>query len=137
MAFIKLKNDNLPGIIGLCDYRPETGSKLIDLIETLMRGPSSLSSGERELIAAYVAYSNESKYCELSHASNAAESLNCELNISKEFREGFPNLKISDKLRALLDISSKVNESITKVSEKDVENAKKKEPQILKYMIRY
>ncbi len=126
MAYIKLKNDELPGIVGLCDYRPETGDKLIALIDVLMRGPSTLSTGERELIAAYVAYTNGSKYCELSHAANAAENMNLTLNISHEFREGFPNLKISDKLRSLLDLASKVRDGISKASQDDIDQAKQR-----------
>ena len=41
------------------------------LNEAIMRGPSSFSAGQRELIAAYVSALNGCKYCRASHASVA------------------------------------------------------------------
>ena len=41
-----------PGIRALFQFRPETAKPLTVLAETLLRAPSSLSRGERELIAA-------------------------------------------------------------------------------------
>ncbi len=38
---------NLPGITALFAFRPETGGALCQLAETLLRGPSPLSSAER------------------------------------------------------------------------------------------
>ena len=37
------------------------------LAEVLLRGDSTLSRGERELIAAYVSSGNECEYCAASH----------------------------------------------------------------------
>lgn len=45
-------NSAEPGIRGLLRYRPETGRPLSELAEVLLRGPSTLTRGERELIAA-------------------------------------------------------------------------------------
>ena len=42
------------------------------LAEVLLRGDSSLSRGERELIAAYVSSGNECEYCAASHGASAA-----------------------------------------------------------------
>jgi hypothetical protein len=39
-----------PGIGGLLRYRPETGRPLSDLAEVLLRGPGTLTRGQRELI---------------------------------------------------------------------------------------
>ena len=61
MAHIKLKNELLPGIAGLLDYRPETAKPLRELAEVLLRGPSPLSSGDRELIASVVSNWNENE----------------------------------------------------------------------------
>ncbi len=52
MAHIALSNEELPGIVGLLDYRPETAKPLLELAEVLLRGPSGLTSGEQEIIAA-------------------------------------------------------------------------------------
>jgi hypothetical protein len=40
-----------PGIRALLRHRPETGRPLSELTEVLLRGPSTLTRGERELIA--------------------------------------------------------------------------------------
>ena len=72
MAHIKLNNEELPGIVGLLNYRPETARPLLDLAETLLRGPSSLSSGEREIIAASVSYWNQCHFCHTSHGGGGS-----------------------------------------------------------------
>ena len=64
MAHIKLP-EGVPGIVGPMIAYPETQVHLSGLAEALLRGPSSLTSAERELIASYVSSGNE---CELLHA---------------------------------------------------------------------
>ena len=44
MAYISLPNEDLPGIVGLFNYRPDTGKVLTELRELLLRSPSTLSS---------------------------------------------------------------------------------------------
>ena len=51
MAHISLP-DGVPGIRGLMAAYPETQVHLSGLAEVLLRGPSSLTPGERETIAA-------------------------------------------------------------------------------------
>ena len=53
MAYIPVP-DGLPGISGLLAAHPETGGPLSGFVQALLRGPSSLSPGERELIASFV-----------------------------------------------------------------------------------
>src|SRR5580692_4097160 len=65
-------NSAEPGIRGLLQYRPETGRPLSELAEVLLRGPSTLTRGERELIAAYVSGLNDCQYCSSSHSVAAA-----------------------------------------------------------------
>ena len=48
MAHIQLQED-LPGIRGLMVFRPETAEPLNQLADILLRGPNTLSPGEREL----------------------------------------------------------------------------------------
>jgi len=40
-------------------FRPETAKPLNELAEVLLQGPSTLTRGERELIAAYVSSQND------------------------------------------------------------------------------
>ena len=44
--------DHLPGILGPLLFQPETAAPLNELAEVLLRGDSTLTRGERELIAA-------------------------------------------------------------------------------------
>ncbi len=50
---------------------PEAGAALLEMHEPIMRGPSSLTPGERELIAAYVSGLNECSYCHGVHSECA------------------------------------------------------------------
>ncbi|MDP9041312.1 MAG: carboxymuconolactone decarboxylase family protein, partial [Bacteroidota bacterium] len=68
MAYIDVE-EGVPGIRSLFNFRPETGKPLCDLAEVLLRGPSTLSSAERELIAAYVSHRNGCVFCMNSHAA--------------------------------------------------------------------
>ncbi len=74
MPHIALNSDE-PGIRGLLRFRPETGEPLSELAEVLLRGPGTLTRGERELIAAYVSALNDCQYCSSSHSACAAAQL--------------------------------------------------------------
>ena len=57
---------NKPGMVALGAYRPDVYSRLASLADLLLHQPlpgSSLSPGERELIAAYVSLLNNCAYC--------------------------------------------------------------------------
>ena len=45
--------DGLPGITGPLAFRPETAKPMRALAEFLLRGPNTLSSADREIIATY------------------------------------------------------------------------------------
>jgi uncharacterized peroxidase-related enzyme len=124
MAHIKLLNEELPGIVGLLNYRPETARPLLDLAETLLRGPSSLTSGEREIIAASVSYWNKCHFCHTSHAAAAAAHLQCGLGLIDDIKAGLPNTSVSEKLRALLHIAHQVQRSGKEVTEQDIASAR-------------
>jgi len=123
MAHIDLKND-FPGIVGLLEYSPETAKPLLDLAETLLRKPSTLSSGERELIASYVSHKNECHFCHTSHGASAAHHLGLDLSLIDDIKKDFQNTEISPKLRSLLDIAGKVQKSGKEVTERDIIKAK-------------
>ena len=124
MAHIKLLNEELPGIVGLLNYRPETARPLLDLAETLLRGPSSLTSGEREIIAASVSYRNDCHFCHTSHAAAAAAHLGSGLGLIDEIKAGLPNTAVSSKLRALLDIAHQVQKGGKHVTETHISTAR-------------
>lgn len=124
MAHIKLNNEELPGIVGLLNYRPETARPLLDLAETLLRGPSTLTSGEREIIAASVSYWNQCHFCHTSHAAAAAAHLKSGINLIDDIKAGLPNTPVSDKLRTLLHIAHQVQRNGKNVTDDDIAAAR-------------
>lgn len=63
----------LPGIVSLFDFDHEVAGPLSDLAQVLLRRPSSLSIGERELIAAFVSKLNGTIFCYGSHSEAARQ----------------------------------------------------------------
>jgi uncharacterized peroxidase-related enzyme len=110
MAHIDLGVDDqrFPGIRGLLQYRPETAKPLMALAEVLLRGPNSLTPGERELVAAYVSGLNECTYCCVSHSAFAAAQLDAGMDLVDQVRSDLDSAPISAKLRALLRIAGAV-----------------------------
>lgn len=125
MAYIKLLNEELPGISGLLTNNPLTSLPLLNLAETLLRGPSTLTSGERELIASYVSHLNDCHFCHTSHGAAAAAHLGCDLNIIDDIKQNFAQTEISPKLRALLHVAAKVQKGGKHVTKVEIEAARK------------
>ncbi len=123
MPHISLGNDAF-GIRSLFEYRPETARPLCELAEVLLRGPSTLTSGERELIAAYVSSLNECGYCTGSHAAYAAAQLPSGMTLVDQVRADLDNAPIDAKLRALLRIAAAVQRGGKNVRGEDVEAAR-------------
>ncbi|MBL7964759.1 MAG: peroxidase-related enzyme [Flavobacteriales bacterium] len=125
MAHIKLKNEELPGIVGLMHYRPETAAPLNALAEVLLRGPSTLTSGEREIIASSVSWWNNCHFCHHAHGAAAAAHLQRPPDFMDAIKAGLPNEDLSPKMRALLTIAKHVQEGGLKVTEADIASARK------------
>jgi uncharacterized peroxidase-related enzyme len=124
MAHIKLNNEELPRIIGLMHYRPETAAPLNQLAEVLLRGPSTLSMGERELIAASVSWWNDCHFCHHCHAAASAAHLQRPPKFMDRIKEGLPNEPLSGKMRALLEIARMVQQGGLKVTPDHVARAR-------------
>ncbi|MFF5208148.1 carboxymuconolactone decarboxylase family protein [Streptosporangium sp. NPDC000396] len=123
MPHIALNTDE-PGIRGLLRYRPQTAKPLNELAQVLLFEESTLSRGERELIAAYVSALNQCRFCFSSHAAFAAAQLPEGMALVEQVRADLGAAPVSDKLRALLVIAGAVQESGQKVSEQDVAAAR-------------
>src|SRR6185503_9872543 len=124
MAHIKLKNEQLPGIVGLLDYRPETAKPLRELAEALLRGPSPLARGDRELIAASVSNWNDCHFCRSSHGAAAAAYLNAGPALLADLKTGLEDTPLSAKLRALLNLAHKVQASGKHVTQAEIKAAR-------------
>jgi uncharacterized peroxidase-related enzyme len=123
MPHIKL-SDELPGIVSLFAFRPETAKPLRALAEVLLRGPSTLTPGERELIATYVTTRNDCYFCQTSHGAAAAHHFGGNEQLIVDVKQNFEVAPISAKLKALLAIAGKVQQGGKQVKEEDVARAR-------------
>jgi uncharacterized peroxidase-related enzyme len=123
MAHIDLPN-GLPGITGPMTKYPETAQHLRGLAEALMRGPSSLTSAERELIATYVSAQNDCTFCRNSHAAIARNLYGDQCGVVDQTVADFRQAALSDKMKALLVIAGKVQQGGRRVTEEDVAQAR-------------
>lgn len=105
-------------------FRPETGRYLYDLAQVLLRGESTLSPAERELIAAYVSHRNNCMFCRNSHAAAARCLYNEESFIVDDVLQDMQQSGVSEKLKALLAIAGKVQVSGKAVTKEDVDLAR-------------
>jgi uncharacterized peroxidase-related enzyme len=116
--------EGLFGIRAAMAYRPETAKPLNELVEVLLHQPNSLTPGERELIATYVSSLNDCYYCQTIHGAIAAASLNGDEELVKRVKADFQYADISDKLKALLVIASKVQKGGKHVTADDIAEAR-------------
>jgi uncharacterized peroxidase-related enzyme len=123
MPHITLNSDQ-PGIRGLLQYRPETGLPISELADVLLRGPSTLTRGERELIAAYVSGLNDCRYCSASHSATAAAQLPGGMEQVDLVRADPAAAPVSAKVKALLVIAAAVQRSGQDVTGADVAAAR-------------
>ncbi len=122
MAHIPLPPD-MPGIRGLMAFRPATAAPINELVDVLLRGPSTLSPGERELIAAYVSAENDCHYCRTIHGAVAARHLDNEPLVA-DVTCDFERANVSPKMKALLAIAGTTAKSGRDVSAADIARAR-------------
>lgn len=121
--FIDLGNE-LPGIRGLMAYRPDTAAAMGALANVLLRDNEGLTMAERELIATHVSYLNDCFYCHHSHGEIACIYLGGDRDLVDQVRMDYKQAPISDKLKALLSIAAKVQQSGKAVTKEDISNAR-------------
>jgi uncharacterized peroxidase-related enzyme len=90
----------------------------------LLRSPSTLTNGEREMIAAFVSAGNDCAFCCASHRAAAAHQLDGDYALVDAVKREPASAPISAKLKALLAIADRVRVDGKQVNEKDVEAAR-------------
>jgi uncharacterized peroxidase-related enzyme len=123
MPYIGLP-EGLPGIRGPLAFRPETAKPLNELVEILLRGPSTLTPGERELIATYVSSQNDCFFCQNIHGAVAAYHLGGNEQLVADVKQNYEGAPVSNKLKALLAIAGKVQQSGKQVKPDDIARAR-------------
>jgi uncharacterized peroxidase-related enzyme len=116
--------EGLPGITSGFAFRPETARPMRELAEVLLRGSSTLTSAEREMIATFVSDRNDCHFCQASHRAAAAHHMGGRYDVVDAVKRNFDNAPVSPKLKALLAIAAKVQDSGRQVTAADVERAR-------------
>ena len=129
MAYIDLPiapelGREFPGIVGPMTFRPETAAPINELANILLRGESTLTRGERELIATHVSWKNDCFFCQTIHGAVAAAQLGLNEELVQTVKTDWTNAQISPKLKALLNIAGKVQESGKQVNKEDIAAAR-------------
>ncbi len=89
----------------------------------MLRGPSTLTEGERELIATVVSHRNQGIFCATAHTA-VANILLEEENTSASVKENITIAPVSDKMKALLTIAAQVQESGKSVTPESIQKAR-------------
>jgi uncharacterized peroxidase-related enzyme len=116
--------EGLPGISGGFAFRPETARPMRELAHVLLHGPSTLTPGERELIATYVSSRNDCYFCQTSHGAAAAAHMGKDWGLVEQVKRDFAHAEVSEKLKALLTIAGKVQQGGKFVTAEDVASAR-------------
>lgn len=123
MPYIPLK-ENLPGITGLLDYRLDTALPIRQLTQILLRGESTLTPGERELIATVVSHGNECRFCTAAHTA-AANAWLPDPSIAEQVKADIATASVSEKMKALLTIAKAAGKNGRLVTPEMVDAARK------------
>ncbi|MCF2506870.1 carboxymuconolactone decarboxylase family protein [Dyadobacter sp. CY107] len=115
--------EHLPGITGLLEYNKETAAPIRELTQFILRGESTLTPGERELIATIVSHNNECKFCTAAHTA-AADLLIGNTETCEIMKQDIDATPVSDKMKALLKISRQVQVSGKAVTPEAIATAK-------------
>jgi len=116
--------EDLPGITSAFAFRPETAKPMRELAEALLRGPNTLTSGERESIAAFVSSRNDCRFCHASHRAAAAHHHGGSYAVVDAVTADPQSAPVPRKLKALLTIAGKVQHSGKDVTAADIERAR-------------
>jgi uncharacterized peroxidase-related enzyme len=122
MPYIPVE-DHLPGITGLLEYRKETAKPIRELTQLLLRGPSTLTTGERELIATIVSHRNECRFCTSAHTA-VADQLLGECETTEMIKKDINSAPVTGKMKALLTIAGLVQSGGKNVTPESIEKAK-------------
>lgn len=115
---------NLPGIAGLWAFKPAVGGKMAEFTQQLMRGSSTLTAGERELIGAFVSSRNNTDFCVRGHSAAAAVLVDGGLKTVQAVIADPDTAPVGARMRALLIIADRVRSSGLDVTPTDIDRAR-------------
>lgn len=98
--------------------RPELFQPFTDFCEQLMRGPSPLTPGTRELIGSYVSALNSCPYCRDVHAE-AVRAYGIDPDLIRQLRDDPGSAQIEARYQPLLALARRVTESAYRTTDAD------------------
>lgn len=124
IAFQKLREDGetIPEILHLFRFKRRNTDYLVRFTEEVMRGPSPLSVGTRELIGAYFSKRNQCSFCSDAHAAAAAQYLDKQL--VDEVLTDLENSRLDLAHKALFRYIGKLAENSNRVTATDINKLK-------------
>jgi len=122
MPYIPLES-HLPGITGLLEYRKDSAQPIRDLTQVLLRGPSTLTEAERELLATVVSHGNGCKFCTTAHTA-AVDLLTGDHETAAAVKDDIETAPVSEKMKALLTIAKLTGKDAKTVSAEVITRAK-------------
>jgi uncharacterized peroxidase-related enzyme len=98
----------------------EAGKAMIDYHTAILRQPSALTEGERELIAGYVSALNNCSYCAGVH-SRTAEAFGLPVGLVEKMVDDLDNSGVEERLLPLLRYARKLTQTPWKMVKADAE----------------
>ncbi|MEL6384635.1 MAG: peroxidase-related enzyme [Cyanobacteria bacterium J06626_18] len=93
---------------------------LVQFLQSVMRGESAFSPGERELIAAYVSGLNACDYCHGAHQAIATD-LGIDSQLLEAMLQDLDTAPVGDRFRAVLALVQKLTLTPSKVTQGDID----------------
>lgn len=120
IAAARSQNAEYSKIWDLFAFQPELTAHLARFTQGVLRHPTTISPGFRELIAAYTSYQNECGFCFRSHAAAASELLGDEQLVDTVLRD-LEHAPIDEKEKCLFRFVGKVTKNLPSIDAKDIE----------------
>jgi uncharacterized peroxidase-related enzyme len=124
IAFKRLRDrgETIPDILHLFRFKRRATDHLVRFTEEVMRGPSPLSPGLRELIGAYFSKKNQYAFCSHAHAAAAAQFL--EQDLVDEVLHDLESSRLDSAHKELFRYIGKLAENPAGVTAADIDRLK-------------
>lgn len=125
IAFKKLQDAGhaVPDIMHLFRFKRNGTKHLVRFTEEVMRGPSPLSPGLRELIGTYVSHRNQCGFCCAAHAPVASKWLGA--GVVAEVLSNLETSRLDEAHKALLRYVGKLATQAESVTSQDIDELKR------------
>jgi len=117
--------EGVHGMRSLLAFRPEVAGPIGTLADVLLHAASTLTRGERELIASYVSTLNDCTFCAASHSAIAACHFDGNEPLVAAVNRDPESAPVSSKLKALLAIAARVQHGGRSVQDSDIARARR------------